>query len=186
MDALLNQYAPTDPLLAEMMARDYRAGLYQLALSFLDEPEDAEDAAQETLIKAARSLHHYRVGTNFRAWLYKIGVNTSLTALRKRTRRERLHRALAALQLHPGLASGPEEASTRHASQAQLWELVAQLPEKQRLVVTLHLAHDLPVAEVAQILGIRTKTVYSRLYAAYESLRGEIDRRGQRSLFEDE
>ena len=186
MDALLSQYAPSDPLLVEAMARDYRAALYRLAISILDEPADAEDAAQETLIKAARSLHQYVIGTNFRAWLYQIAVNTCRAALRKRARRGRLHQVLAALQVRQSPVAGPEEITARHASQVQLWNLVAQLPEKQRLVVILHLAHDLPVAEVAQIVGANTKTVYSRLYAAYQNLRGEIERSGQLSLFEDE
>lgn len=186
MDALLSQYSPTDPLLVERMARDYHAALHRLALSFLEDPQDAEDAAQEALIKAARSLHQYRVGTNFRAWLYKIAVNTCRAALRRRARRERLNHVLAALQVRRGPPASPEEIADRDARQAQLWDLVAELPEKQRVVVILHLAHDLPVAEVAQILGTSTKTVYSRLYAATRSLRGEIERRGQRNLFEDE
>jgi hypothetical protein len=84
IDELLRLHPPTHPVLVEVMVRDYRVAVYRLALSLLADPDDAEDATQETFIKAARYLARYRAGTNFRAWIFKITVNTCRSLLRKR------------------------------------------------------------------------------------------------------
>jgi RNA polymerase sigma-70 factor (ECF subfamily) len=168
------------------MVADYRAQVFRLALSILDQPDDAEDATQDTFIQAARSLHRYQPGTNFRAWILRITVNTCRSLIRKRLARANLRRILGAQQALTGRPAGPEALAAERLAHSQLWDLVDCLPEKQRLVVILHLAHDLPVAEVAQILGASPKTVYSRLYAAYRRLRGEIHRAGGSILLENE
>jgi RNA polymerase sigma factor (sigma-70 family) len=186
IDELLRRHPPTHPALVEAMVRDYRAAVYRLALSLLADPDDAEDATQETFIKAARNLARYRAGTNFRAWIFQITVNTCRSSLRKRAARANLDRIL---HLRASQAVGPSEPESvvdQRAAQTQLWDLVGRLPEKQRLALILHLGHDLPIAEVAQITGTNPKTVYSRLYAAYQMLRGLIQQSGNQNLFDSE
>jgi RNA polymerase sigma factor (sigma-70 family) len=94
IDELLRLHPPTHPVLVEVMVRDYRVAVYRLALSLLADPDDAEDATQETFIKAARYLARYRAGTNFRAWIFQITVNTCRSLLRKRAARANLQRML--------------------------------------------------------------------------------------------
>jgi len=60
IDELLRLHPPTHPVLVEVMVRDYRVAVFRLALSLLADPDDAEDATQETFIKAARYLARYR------------------------------------------------------------------------------------------------------------------------------
>ena len=186
IDELLSRHPPSHPSLVETMVADYHAQVYRVALSILDQPDDAEDAAQDTFIQAARSLHRYRPGTNFRAWILRITVNTCRSMLRKRLARANLRRILGAQQALADRPAGPEAQAVERLAQSQLWDLVARLPEKQRMVVILHLAHDLPVGEVAQITGANPQTVYSRLYAAYRRLRGEIQRSGAAIVLADE
>jgi RNA polymerase sigma factor (sigma-70 family) len=186
IDELLRLHPPTHPVLVEVMVRDYRVAVYRLALSLLADPDDAEDATQETFIKAARYLARYRAGTNFRAWIFQIAVNTCRSLLRKRAARANLQRMLNMGITQSGSQVGPEQLATQRDARTQLWDLVGRLPEKQRLVLILHQGHDLPIAEVAQITGTNPKTVYSRLYAAYQALRGMIQQSVHLSLFENE
>jgi RNA polymerase sigma-70 factor (ECF subfamily) len=186
IDDLLKRSTPSDPAVVETLVNIYRAPLYRLALSILNHPDDAEDATQETLIQAAASLSSYRVGTNFRAWLFTIAVNTCRGSLRKKAARNNLHRVLTGLQTLVGRQPGPESAVVQRETGSRLWRLVEVLPEKQRLAVILHLAHDLSVVEIAQILKTNPKTVYSRLYEAFRSLRGQLQRSGEDVLIPGE
>ena len=149
----------------------YGAPIYRLSLAILCDEEEAQDAVQETFIRAYDHLASYQPGTNLKAWLYHIAVNLCRGYLRKRRTRETLNRILAALHISEGSAAGPEGAMLRDERKVWLWAAVDQLGEKYRLVVILRIAHELPVREIAQILDIPEKTVYSRLYDAFRKLR---------------
>ena len=184
IDELLRRRHPSDPYVIEEMVRAYRIQVYRLALSILDHPDEADDATQDALIRAATHLDRYQVGTNFRAWIFTIAVNTCRGYLRKRVARANLHKILIPLRSRVSRPVNPEAKVMQHETRTQLWDLVEKLPEKQRLAVILHLAHGLSVAEVAQILSIKPKTVYSRLYAAFRSLRRQLQLSGDYQMIE--
>ena len=184
IDELLRRRHPSDPYVIEEMVRAYRIQVYRLALSILDHPDEADDATQDALIRAATHLDRYQVGTNFRAWIFTIAVNTCRGYLRKKAARANLNKILISLGSLVSRPVNPEAKAVQHETRTQLWDLVEKLPEKQRLAVILHLAHGLSVAEVAQILSIKPKTVYSRLYAAFRSLRRQLQLSGDYRLVE--
>lgn len=185
IDELLRRHHPSDPYVIEVMVRAYRIQVYRLALSILNHPGEADDAAQDALIRAAAHLDSYQVGTNFRAWIFTIAVNTCRGYLRKRAARANLHKILISLQSLVSRPLNPEAKLVQDENRARLWDLVEKLPEKQRLAVLLHMAQGLSVTEVAQILIIKPKTVYSRLYKAYRSLRRQLQLSGEYWLIED-
>lgn len=174
VEGLLRSRPTGDPLLLEAMVQAYRAPLYWLALSILKDADEAEDAVQDAFVRAARALERYQVGTNFKAWLYTIAVNTYRDYLRKRTVRMTLNQVWGTIQSLTQLAPGPEAAAVENESRTRLWGLVDQLGEKHRLVVILRLGQDLSIQEISQILKINQKTVYSRLYDAFKQLRQKI------------
>lgn len=185
IDELLRRRHPSDPYVIEEMVRAYRIQVYRLALSILDHPDEADDATQDALIRAATHLDRYQVGTNFRAWIFTIAVNTCRGYLRKKVARTNLNKILISLGSLVSRPVNPEAKVVHNETRTHLWDLVEKLPEKQRLAVILHLAHGLSVAEVAQILSIKPKTVYSRLYAAFRSLRRQLQLSGDYWLIED-
>jgi RNA polymerase sigma factor (sigma-70 family) len=174
IEGLLRSRSTGDPLVLEAMVQAYRAPLYWLALSILNDADEAEDAVQDAFVQAARALERYQMGTNFKAWLYTIAVNTYRDYLRKRTVRMTLNQVWGAIQSLAQLAPGPEAAAIENESRTRLWDLVDQLGEKHRLVVILRLGQDLSIQEISQILKINQKTVYSRLYDAFKQLRQKI------------
>jgi RNA polymerase sigma-70 factor (ECF subfamily) len=186
IDELLRRCQPSDPSVVEAVVQTYRAQVYRLALSIMDHPDEAEDATQDALIQVVAHLDRYQVGTNFRAWIFTIAVNTCRGYLRKRAARDNMHKVLYSLQSLVGRTVDPEVIVVQGETHSRLCDLVDGLPEKQRLAVILHLAHDLSVAEVAQILNTNPKTVYSRLYKAFRSLRRQLHRSGDYRLIEDE
>jgi RNA polymerase sigma-70 factor (ECF subfamily) len=171
IDQLLLCHHTDDPAIIEEIVRSYHAKIRRLALSFLDDPDEAEDATQETFITATMKLDQYEVGTNFNAWLYKVAVNTCRMQLRKKKTRRGLTELLTSAQLVKEKPIHPEEAALRDEAKVRLWDAVHQLGFKHRTVIILRVANQLSIPEIAKILGIREKTVYTRIYDAYRKLR---------------
>lgn len=146
----------------------FEARVYRLALTILQNREDAEDAVQDTFMRLFERIKHFKGDAAFSTWLTSIVVNIC----RDRLRRRKVRQALS-LDWINGRSSHhdvPHEVAQRQQSQ-QLWQLVNQLDDKHRLPLILHYHERLACDEVAAILGIRTSTVYSRLNTARQRLR---------------
>ena len=122
--------------------------------------QSAEDAAQETFLKAVRHLGAYVQRGKFRAWLYKIAANTCTDCYRK---------SRAGDPLPEG---GYTDPGFERAELAQdLDAALAALPDAQREVVLLRYIHDLKLREVSEVLDVPLRTVQSRERAALKTLR---------------
>jgi len=186
MDRLIGDHGVNDTAVMEAMVDEYRAPVYRLALSILRDPADAQDVAQDTFIQAAAGLHHYQVGTNFKAWLLRIVINNCHMIRRKRAARHALQQAWETL-IHLGSNQLSTEALVvQDETRDELWTLVDNLKEEHRLVVILRLTHELTVSEISQVLGINEKTVYTRLYDAFAQLRALIKTRPEFAHLRDE
>ena len=186
MDRLIGDHGVNDPAVMEAMLVEYSAPVYRLALSILRDPVDSQDAAQDTFMQAAAALHRYQVGTNFKAWLFKIAVNNCRMILRKRGVRMALQHAWELLINLTPRQPGIEAQVVQDETRAELWSIVESLDEKHRLVVVLRLAHDMSISEISQVLGVHEKTVYTRLYNAFARLRAQIRMRPDLAYLRDE
>jgi RNA polymerase sigma-70 factor (ECF subfamily) len=172
---LANCQAGDAEAIAELV-ETYRPALFRLALSILDDPAEADEAAQDAFVAALRALGRYRGDAAFTTWLYAITVNVCRGRLRRQGARQRLRRALEGLlRLNPAQPPRPEEHAIQAESRAALWQAVRALPEPQRLVVVLRYEHDLRLAEIAAVLGVTERTVHNRLSAAHMRLREQVD-----------
>ncbi len=174
MNRLIGDLGVEDPAVMGAMIAEFGTPVYRLALSIIRDPDDAQDAAQDTFIQAAAALKQYQVGTNFKAWLLTITINTCRKTLRKRASRRALQQAWQSI-LHLNSQQPNVEAEVvQGETRTELWRIVDELDEKHRLVVVLRLALDVPIHEISQILGVNEKTIYNRLYDAFAKLRVQI------------
>ena len=174
MDRLLQSQVVSEAEIIEHLLTHYYADVRYLASNILRDTDEAEDAAQETLMAALSKLDRYQPGTNFKAWLYTIAVNVSRGHLRKRKVQTNLHNVLEGL-FHLGDSnSSPEEQALRGEAKTQLWQAVNMLDEKRRLPIMLRYLHGLSNQEVAQVMGIREGTVRSRLHYALRELQKRL------------
>lgn len=173
VDYLLEHHASDDPIVVENILRAYYEPIFRFVMSILRDPIEADDAVQETFIQVALHLDRYRIGTNFRAWLYTIALNTCRGRLRKQGRWQRVL-ALFTDEPPPMHKPHPEELVLELEMHAQLKTALDALDEKHRLPVLLRFVHELPIAEIAQILGVREGTIHSRLHYALKRLRQDI------------
>jgi RNA polymerase sigma-70 factor, ECF subfamily len=159
----------------ETLVREYEAGVFRLALSVLGDPAEAQEVTQETFLSALRALPSYQEKKSFKAWLYTIALNHSRSHLRKRKVIERLRSTLTAVfQIETEKQASPEETALQNEKELAIWRSLNQLDERHRLVVILRYFHELPVAEIAEILSISEGTIHSRLHSARDKLRAAL------------
>lgn len=142
-----------------LMAR-YRTKVYRLALSYVRNPADAEDLAQEAFVRLWRALPLYDGRASFSTWLYVIARNACLSELRRRGVRPATSLEDAAEPVAP--AAGGRAADARLDCET----LVDTLPEPQRQVMRLFYLEDRSYEQVAAMLDMPLNTVKSHLRRA--------------------
>jgi RNA polymerase sigma-70 factor (ECF subfamily) len=160
-----------DSLAIEKMVHTYQRDVYRLALSILDNPDEAEDGTQETFLAALRALSSFREDAVFKTWLFSIAINVCRSRLQRRKTRGRLQQILQSLFHLRGEIEHPEAATMQNETDAELWSAIRSLDEKHRIPLVLRYYHDLPIADIAAMLNIPPGTVHSRLNHAREKLR---------------
>ena len=156
----------------------HQLSVFRLALSVLNDPDEANEATQDTFIAALRALKSYRETSSFKAWLYTIALNVSRSRLRKRKTLERLQNTLTAIfQVQSQHSPTVEEAVIGNEEDTALWDALEKLGEKHRIPIVLRYYHDLAVAEIAKILNIKEGTAHSRLSIGRERLRAALEQK---------
>jgi RNA polymerase sigma-70 factor (ECF subfamily) len=159
----------------ERIVETYQGIAFRVAYLVCGDAAEAEDAAQEGLVKAFRALPRFRSGAPLRPWLLQIVANEARN--RRRSAGRRPTRALRApAEPRPGDAAPSPEAAVIGAEQRQeLLAAVNGLREEERLVVACRYFLELSEAETAQALDLRPGTVKSRLSRALEHLRTTME-----------
>lgn len=131
-----------------LVARHHTA-VYGVAYRVLGDPDAAADAAQEAFVKAIGALDGFRAEASFRTWLLRITANTATSVGRKRTRQREVPLD-GAEWLEDG--TSPEREAILRTEADRVERALAELPEKQRLAVTLRLQQDMTHREIARVL----------------------------------
>ena len=152
----------------------HRDMAFRVAYLVTGSAADAEDAAQEALVKAFQKIRRYDPARPFRPWLMKIVGNEARN--HRRAAGRRLHYETRAAGLRDAVSEPvhPETGGTRADLDARLLAAVNHLPEKERLVVGLRYFLELSEKETAIAAGIPKGTVKSRLSRALGRLKEEL------------
>jgi RNA polymerase sigma-70 factor, ECF subfamily len=142
---------------------------YRVARGVLRNTADAEDVAQEALLRAYRQFDRLRDRSRFRAWLVRISFRLALDRLRSRKRREQRDTIWSQPEHQPPAATA-EDLAASNEFQGHLENALAELPEKLRLVLLLAAMEGHTIDEIAAMLGISTGTVKSRIFYARRQL----------------
>ncbi len=173
MDALVGRYPEAAVSLDTSLEREFderlaeSAGLaFRVALGVVRNREDAEDVAQEAIVKAYRNFHRLRDRERFRAWLVRIAWRLALDRRRSAARRE--HREQVASEA--ATAPTVEDVAASREFERHLHREIDALPEKLRIVLLLAAIQGHDAREVARLLDLPEGTVKSRLHGARKRL----------------
>ncbi len=156
----------------------YERDVFNLTYRMLGNRGEAEDAAQETFLRAYANLDRYDPARSFKTWLLSIASNHCIDRIRRR--RLTWLSLEEPLPPHPALTSdtpGPEEATLDAERSAAVQALLEDLSPDYRVAVVLRYWYDYSYAEIAEMLGTTESAIKSRLFRARQALAQQLEDR---------
>ncbi len=155
----------------------YQTPVYNLAYRMLGNANDAEDAAQETFLRAYSQLKRFRLDQKFATWLLSIAAHYCIDRLRRRSRLTWLSLEDQALtESLPSDAPEPDSELLRNEDQHEVEQLLDRLNPSSRLVVVLRYWYDQSVEEIARTTGETVSSVKVKLHRARQTMARELKR----------
>lgn len=165
----------------------FRTKLFQFSYLNCGHREDAEEVAQETLLKAFQNIHQLQDPANVKSWIFRIARNACLMKRRKSSFAP--PEELSLDDLRPSFKGDgdvrrldiadwralPDEAAGTAEMKQALEEAIRALPDLYRNVLLLRDIEELPVKETANILGVSNEVVKTRLHRARLAVRKHLD-----------
>lgn len=162
------------------LVEDNRHKVIKTAYYYLGNMEDAEDLAQDIFLEVVTSMEKFRQNASLSTWIYRITVNRSLNALKKKKRRGVFVwlESIAGMNTNnaeqPGGINQPEQAIAAEENRKLLKEAVGALPKNQRTAFILCRYEELPNREIAEIMGLSLSSVEALLHRAKINLRKSL------------
>jgi RNA polymerase sigma-70 factor (ECF subfamily) len=180
--ALIERICNGERELFHELVRPHQRSIYLIAYSILQNEADAEDVAQEAILKAFRYLDKFRGDSKFSTWLTRIAINEARMRVRKAhsalfeplDEDERNEQGEYIPQDFSDWHELPSEILERKEVRALLAKAMAALPQMYREVLVLRDVRQFSIAETAQTLGIREGSVKTRLLRARLQMRDLI------------
>lgn len=158
-----------DSLAFSRLVDMYAKPVYNLCYRMLGSPQDAEDAAQETFLRAFRSLGRYDPQRKFATWVLSIAANHCIDQYRRVRPQFVSLEETAEIELQEA-RPGPEQAALTHESQEEVQRLLASLPARDRAALILYYWYEYSYAELAKALSLSEPALKARLHRARRTL----------------
>jgi RNA polymerase sigma-70 factor, ECF subfamily len=156
---------------ATHFVRKYQNFVYSIALRYLKNHDDADDASQEAFIKALGNLHRFRGDSNLKTWLYRITANVCTNYLRKKKVMSIFSsgddNALRNVSSSDFL---PDQKVENSEFELEFMAILGKLPKKQRETFALRYFEELPYEEISQMLGTSVGGLKANYHQAVKKL----------------
>ncbi|MBI2222495.1 MAG: sigma-70 family RNA polymerase sigma factor [Acidobacteria bacterium] len=187
---LIERIQAGDQAAVSSLVQVYGPRIHQLALRYVKNWEDAEEVAQDVLLKVSRKISAFRGDSALSSWIYRITFNTAMSRLRAQRTRQKADAAAAAEAESAAVTPhSPDEIPTREPvdwssmadddllrveMRAKLVEGLKKLPEVYRVPVLLRDIQGLSTEEAAAVLRVKSQTLKSRLHRGRLILRQHL------------
>ena len=176
-----------DATAVQELADRYRSRIFQLAMRYMKNREDAEEVTQDVLLKVYRKVNAFRGDAQLSSWIYRITFNTAMSRLRStrlaRAADQEHERALAAgsddraeksFRQQADWSRMPDESVLRAQLREAVAEAIEELPEIYRAPVLLRDIQGLTTEEASSRLNVKDQTLKSRLHRGRLMLREKL------------
>ena len=177
MDALAGSFPESTVIREESLAREFERRLadcpklaYCVALGVMHNTAEAEDVAQEAMLRAYRNFHRLRDRERFRGWLVRATFRLALDRIRSKRRRERHEDDAIRAAINAQTEASVENVVVSREFERQVAKALDALPDKLRIVMVLAAIEGYNTREVAKLAGLPEGTVKSRLFLARKKL----------------
>ena len=176
---LVRQYHDGETAAYEQLTERYHTFVLNICFSFLNDENDAKDAAQDIFVKLYFGLNKFKPDAKFSTWLYRITVNHCLNVLRSRKRKKWLVLFSKISDDHyekinniSDYKNNPEQHFEKKERQDAIARALASLNEGYRTAVILHRYQGISYKEIAEVMGTSVSSVESILFRAKKKLAG--------------
>lgn len=140
------------------LIEEYKTALYKVAKTYLKNEEDVADVIQDTILSAYEHIGELKTVSYFKTWLIRILINHCTDVVRQQKRVVSMEQA-------------EEQTGTFLESDYEFYELIRELPEKDRTIFLLYYGECFNAREIAELLGWNENTVKSRLQRGRKKLK---------------
>ena len=180
---LVRRALARDGMVFRAIMKQHNRRLYRIARSILRDDSEAEDAVQEAYVNAFAHLEAFRGNSSLATWLSRITMNEALGRLRRKRKTVDLE-AFKGQRTEAEIIQFPQTATSndpeRTMAQREILQLVERaienLPEIFRIVFVTRVIEGMSVEETADLLGLKAKTVKTRLHRARRLVREQLDK----------
>ncbi|MBP3984105.1 sigma-70 family RNA polymerase sigma factor [Pseudoxanthomonas helianthi] len=178
--ALVEAVLANRPGAFERLVREYQGLCWHVIQRMVRHPEDTRELCQEAFLRVHRYLHQYRYDSPLKSWIGQVAYSVA----RRHLERKRIPLAEAAddedgLSLLDNIGDGTD-LQAEHAGAEEERELhaaIEALPPLQRTILTLYYLEELPIGEIASIIGIAEGSIKSHLFRSRQKLRERLESR---------
>ncbi|MBQ3379085.1 MAG: RNA polymerase sigma factor [Clostridia bacterium] len=185
IDLIIKQVLGGDTNAFELIVKQYEKKVYNLALRYLKNRDDALDLSQEVFIQVYNNLAQFRKEAQFSTWIYRITYNKCVDWLRKTQKIKR--NVVMSIDDENFFETRDNKASVEESYEGRetllgVMKIIDTLPADQRDVVMLRYIKDLSYAQIADVLQIAEGTVKSRLNRARLKIKEQLHESGTKTL----
>jgi len=166
---ILGRLRSGDESAFDELVRLHQKDVYRLAYRLTGSPEEADDVAQETFLRAYRAVGDFRGDATLRTWLMKIATNLSLNLVQ--SARVARRDASPVEDVTPAVEHGGDDRIQEMERRRRLAPAIERLPPKQRATLALRVQQGLKFKEIARIMGCTTGTAKANFSHAVAALR---------------
>lgn len=167
---LINQIVEGDTNAFTVLVDRYKDLVFTLALRMLKNREEAEEVAQDTFIKAYKSLDRFKGDSKFSTWIYRVAYNSSLDRIKK-NKKHLNNVEINEFTAHQVITiDNALDAMETQEREASIKKSIDLLPSEDGFLLTLYYFDDLSLDEISKIVGISANTIKVKLFRCRKKL----------------
>ncbi len=175
--ALVEGLRRGDPVAADELFKRYSRPLHAFIMRMVGDQATAEDVFQDTWMRIVRNIDSFRGDCKFSSWMFQIALNLCRNIARTNSRRE-----FVELDKAGPLSQDPDVDAGKILQAQRVKKLVDSLPDKMRELIVMRFYHQKTDMEIAEITGLPSGTVKSRIFRGMKLLKDKIEATGMAGL----